>query len=184
MPQKKNPDVAELVRGKVGGIYGNLVALLTMMKGLPLAYNRDMQEDKKPLFESLDTTKACIRVMAGLVAGMSPRSENLTRSLKEGFIVATDIADYLSAKGMPFRQAHRITGEIVSSLAREHKAFTDLALDELRSFSELFDEDIFDAMNPASSVDRRKSYGGTARENVRKAIKAAREILERFSDEE
>jgi argininosuccinate lyase len=184
MPQKKNPDVAELVRGKVGGIYGNLVALLTMMKGLPLAYNRDMQEDKKPLFESLDTTKACIRVMAGLVAGMSPRSENLTRSLKEGFIVATDIADYLSTKGMPFRQAHRITGEIVSSLAREHKAFTDLALDELRSFSELFEEDIFDAMNPASSVDRRKSYGGTARENVLKAIKAAREILERFSDEE
>jgi argininosuccinate lyase len=181
MPQKKNPDVAELVRGKVGGIYGNLMALLTMMKGLPLAYNRDMQEDKKPVFETLSTTAACIRVMAGLVQGMTMRVENLARSLEEGYITATDIADYLTAKGMPFREAHRITGEIVSNLIRQGRRFTDLTLDELKAYSDLIEEDISQVMDPASSVDARKSFGGTARENVRRALKEALEILEQFT---
>jgi argininosuccinate lyase len=180
MPQKKNPDVAELVRGKVGGIYGNLMALLTMMKGLPLAYNRDMQEDKKPVFETLSTTAACIRVMAGLVQGMTMRVENLARSLEEGYITATDIADYLTAKGMPFREAHRITGEIVSNLIRQGRRFTDLTLDELKAYSDLIEEDISQVMDPASSVDARKSFGGTARENVRRALKEGHEILEQF----
>ncbi len=181
MPQKKNPDVAELVRGKVGGIYGNLIALLTMMKGLPLAYNRDMQEDKKPVFETLGTTETCIRVMAGLVQGMTMRVENLARSLEEGYITATDIADYLTAKGMPFRDAHRVTGEIVSHLTRQGRRFTDLTLDELKAYSDLIEEDIFQVMDPASSVDARKSFGGTARENVRRALKEAHEILEQFT---
>jgi argininosuccinate lyase len=181
MPQKKNPDVAELVRGKVGGIYGNLMALLTMMKGLPLAYNRDMQEDKKPIFETLGTTAACIRVMAGLVQGMTMRVGNLARSLEDGYITATDIADYLTAKGMPFREAHRITGEIVSHLTRQGRRFTDLSLDELKAYSDLIGEDIFQVMDPASSVDARKSFGGTARENVRRALKEAHEILEQFT---
>ncbi len=181
MPQKKNPDVAELVRGKVGGIYGNLMALLTMMKGLPLAYNRDMQEDKKPVFETLSTTAACIRVMAGLVQGMTMRVENLARSLEDGYITATDIADYLTAKGMPFREAHRITGEIVSHLTRQGRRFTDLTLAELKAYSDLIEEDIFQVMDPASSVDARKSFGGTARENVRRALKEALEILEQFT---
>ena len=181
MPQKKNPDVAELVRGKVGGIYGNLMALLTMMKGLPLAYNRDMQEDKKPVFETLGTTAACIRVMAGLVQGMTMRVENIARSLEDGYITATDIADYLTAKGIPFREAHRITGEIVSHLTRQGRRFTDLTLDELKAYSDLIGEDIFQVMDPASSVDARKSFGGTARENVRRALKEAHEILEQFT---
>ncbi len=134
MPQKKNPDVAELVRGKTGGVYGNLMSLLIMMKGLPLAYNRDMQEDKKPLFEALDTATTSLRLMAGLVSGMNPKAESLNRSLQDGFITATDMADYLAAKGMPFREAHRITGEIVSMLISTHRSFSDLKLAELKTF--------------------------------------------------
>jgi len=177
MPQKKNPDVAELVRGKVGSVYGNLFSLLTMMKGLPLAYNRDMQEDKKPVFETLDTVVSCLRVMAGLIAGMNPDKEALSRSLEDGYITATDIADYLSAKGMPFREAHHVTGRIVSRLLQEKKRLSDLSLRELKTFSELFGEDVFQAMESTASVDRRRSFGGTARENVRKALDEARAAL-------
>ena len=184
MPQKKNPDVAELVRGKTGGVYGNLLSLLIMMKGLPLAYNRDMQEDKKPLFEALDTAGSSLRLMAGLVAGMSPRAESLSRSLQDGFITATDMADYLAAKGMPFREAHRITGEIVSLLISKNMQFSDLELSELKAFSALFEADVFAALDPASSMDRRTSYGGTARENVRKALKEARVFLESLAHED
>ena len=183
MPQKKNPDVAELVRGKVGGVYGHLVSLLTVMKGLPLAYNRDMQEDKRPVFESIDTARACLQVMAGLVSGLTPNRESLGSSLREGFIAATDIADYLAAKGMPFRQAHRITGEIVSHLAQGRRTFADLNLEELRAFSLLFEEDIFEAFDPATSVDRRTSYGGTSRANVRAALGEAGAILEKLLHE-
>lgn len=177
MPQKKNPDVAELVRGKVGSVYGNLFGLLTMMKGLPLAYNRDMQEDKKPVFETLDTVISCLRVMAGLVAGMKPDAEALSRSLEDGYITATDIADYLAAKGMPFREAHHVTGRIVSRLVQERKRLSDLSPAELRTFSALFGEDVFQAIGPTASVDRRRSFGGTARENVRKALDEARAAL-------
>lgn len=177
MPQKKNPDVAELVRGKVGSVYGNLFGLLTMMKGLPLAYNRDMQEDKKPVFETLDTVISCLRVMAGLVAGMKPDAEALSRSLEDGYITATDIADYLAAKGMPFREAHHVTGRIVSRLVQERKRLSDLSPAELRTFSELFGEDVFQAIGSTASVDRRRSFGGTARENVRKALDEARAAL-------
>ena len=184
MPQKKNPDVAELVRGKTGGVYGNLMALLIMMKGLPLAYNRDMQEDKKPLFEALDTATTSLRLMAGLVAGMIPRAESLSRSLQEGFITATDMADYLAAKGMPFREAHRITGEVVSMQISTHRGFSDLKLSELKAFSTLFEADVFVELDPVSSMDKRTSYGGTARQNVRKAMKEARMVLESLAHED
>ncbi len=184
MPQKKNPDVAELVRGKTGGVYGNLLSLLVMMKGLPLAYNRDMQEDKKPLFDSLDTTSASLMLMSGLIRGMLPRTEALNRSLQQGFITATDMADYLAAKGMPFREAHRVTGEIVSMLISNGRGFADLTLKELRRFSELFEEDVFTALDPVYSLDRRKSQGGTARENVKKALKEALATLKSLANDE
>ncbi len=183
MPQKKNPDVAELVRGKTGGVYGNLMSLLVMMKGLPLAYNRDMQEDKKPLLESLDTACTSLRLMAGLIRGMEPRTEALNRSLQQGFITATDMADYLAAKGMPFREAHRVTGEIVSMLIGKQKSFADLTLKELKGFSKLFEKDIFTALDPLTSLDRRKSLGGTARKNIKKALKEARRALESLAHE-
>ena len=183
MPQKKNPDVAELVRGMTGGVYGNLMGLLVMMKGLPLAYNRDMQEDKKPLFESLDTTAASLRLMAALVAGIAPRKESLEISLQDGFITATDMADYLASRCMPFREAHRVTGEIVSELIRSRRTFKDLSLEELKGHSPLFEADVFSALDPASSVDRRKSAGGTARENVRRALAEARACLEALPHE-
>ncbi len=184
MPQKKNPDVAELVRGKTGGVYGNLMSLLIMMKGLPLAYNRDMQEDKKPLFEALDTAGSSLRLMAGLVDGMSPRAESLNRSLQDGFITATDMADYLAARGLPFREAHRITGEIVSRLISTHRRFSDVELAELKTFCDLFEPDVFAELDPASSMDRRTSYGGTARDNVRKALREARLALESLAHED
>lgn len=183
MPQKKNPDVAELVRGKTGGVYGSLVALLTMMKGIPLAYNRDMQEDKVPLFACLDAALSSLAVMTGLLSGMSPKKEVLEKSLRDGFITATDMADYLAAKGMPFREAHRITGEIVARCVDQGKGLADLDLDELRSFSVLFEQDIFPALDPAVSVDRRKIHGGTARDTVRSALTDARAILEALKHE-
>jgi len=181
MPQKKNPDVAELVRGRTGAVYGDLVALLTMMKGLPLAYNRDMQEDKRPLFNSLDTTQASLDVMAGLVRGMEPDRDALSRSLRDGFITATDMADYLAAKGIPFREAHRITGEVVSHCIGRGTSLADLSIEELRSFSPAFEPDVFAALDPVRSMDRRTSFGGTARSNVLQALKDARAALERLS---
>jgi argininosuccinate lyase len=178
MPQKKNPDVAELVRGKVGSVYGNLMALLTMMKALPLAYNRDMQEDKKPAMESLITVKSCLDIMSGLVRGIEPNRESLARSLKEGFITATDVADYLAGRGVPFREAHRITGEMVSSLAGRGKTFEDLTIEDFRKFSDAFGPDVLSVITPESSVDRRRSFGGTARENVRKMLADAHKRVE------
>ncbi|HHO77131.1 MAG TPA: argininosuccinate lyase [Deltaproteobacteria bacterium] len=177
MPQKKNPDVAELVRGKVGGVYGNLIALLTMMKSLPLAYNRDMQEDKHPVISSMDTVLACLEIMNGLIGALELNKESLDTSLNRGFITATDVADYLAEKGLAFRDAHRITGELVSWLIRQGRALSDLCLDEFRSFSDRFDEGILSVISPQRSVDRRMSFGGTARENVRKALADARERL-------
>lgn len=178
MPQKKNPDVAELVRGKVGGVYGSLVALLTMMKGLPLAYNRDMQEDKKAVMESLDTVTMCIEVMTGLISGMEMNGNVLKRSLGEGYITATDVADYLAEKGIPFREAHKITGRIVSELGAQGKTLEGLSLEEFRTYSQSFEADILEAVKPENSVDRRMSFGGTARDNVRDMIEDARSRIE------
>ncbi len=177
MPQKKNPDVAELVRGKVGSVYGNLVALLTMMKGLPLAYNRDMQEDKIPVMETLDTVRQCLEVMAGLIAGLRVNQEAVRESLNRGFITATDVADFLVDKGVSFREAHRITGELISSLIGQGRTLGELTLDEFRSYAKEFDEGIFTVIRPENSVDRRTSFGGTARKNVRQELNHAQERL-------
>jgi argininosuccinate lyase len=177
MPQKKNPDVAELIRGKVGGVYGSLISLLTMMKGLPLAYNRDMQEDKRPVIESLDTARQCVELMAGLLDGLEINKEAVNSSLAKGFITATDLADFLVEKGVAFREAHRITGELVSELISQKKTLSDLSLDEFIAHAKQFDEEIFSAISPRGSVDRRTSFGGTARENVRQALNQALERL-------
>jgi len=183
MPQKKNPDVAELVRGKVGSVYGNLVSLLTMMKGLPLAYNRDMQEDKVPLFATIDTLKASLEVMRGLIDGLTIKTDVLEKSLQTGFITATDIADYLVEKGLPFRDAHQITGNLVVHLEQQGKQLDETSLDEFKKFSDMFAQDIFTYISPQNSVDRRTSHGGTARNNVRESLREASRILDSLKDE-
>jgi len=178
MPQKKNPDVAELIRGKVGRVYGHLVGLLTMLKALPLTYNRDMQEDKLPVMDSLDTARASLTLMAGLVTGMRIKPDVAAQALRKGYLTATDIADYLAGKGVAFRDAHRITGEIVAMLVRQNRTIADLTLTELLGFSNVFAEDVFAFLTPESSVDRRLSFGGTARAGVKAAIKEAYQRLE------
>ncbi len=181
MPQKKNPDVPELVRGKTARVYGHLMSLLTLMKGLPLAYNRDLQEDKEALFDSVDTVKASLTVMAGLVAKMRPREKRLKRAVETGFITATDLADYLVGKGIPFRQAHEIVGGAVAQCIEKGKELHELTLQELKAFHPSIEEDVFHLLSPEGSVASRKCPGGTAPEAVRRALDQARAWLERFS---
>ncbi len=178
MPQKKNPDVAELTRGKVGRVYGNLISLLTTMKGLPLAYNRDMQEDKYPVIDSLDTVRICLDVMSGLVAGMQLREDKIEAVLKEGFITATDVADYLVRKDVPFREAHHIVGNMVGELASKNMQIDELSLADFKRFSDKIEADILDVVTVAGSCDSRRSFGGTSRERVREAVRAAAGIVE------
>ena len=163
MPQKKNPDVAELARGKTGRVYGHLQGVLTVMKGLPLAYNSDMQEDKEALFDVIDTVKACLRVFAPMLATLTVRPERMRRAASEGFGTATDMADYLAAKGMPFREAHEIVGRIVRHCLDQQRSLEDLSLEELQTFSPLFDRDVYAAIALDASVDRRQVRGGPAR---------------------
>jgi len=178
MPQKKNPDVPELVRGKVGRVYGNLISLLTMMKGLPLAYNRDMQEDKRPVMDTADTIKACLDIMTGLIKGIVINTDAMEKALKKGFATATEIADYLVRKGEAFRDAHRITGEMIAYLIKKDKGMDDLDLKAFKTFSDKFDKDIFPYIDPKNSVDAKTSYGGTAKKNVRMSIEEAYRLLE------
>lgn len=173
MPQKKNPDVPELVRGKAGSVFGDLVAMLTLMKSLPLAYNRDMQEDKLPLFRSVDTLCACIEVYIHMLPHLKIKAENMLRSSSTGFLNATDMADYLVGKGMPFREAHGCVGQAVGFASQHNKELQELSLKELKSFSSLIDEDVFSILTVEKMIDRRKSFGGTAKENVLKAIATA-----------
>ena len=177
MPQKKNPDVAELVRGKTGRVYGNLMSLLTLMKGLPLAYNRDMQEDKTPLFDSVDTLKMCLEVMNAMFPGITFNTERMLATAGEGYSTATDLAEYLVRKGVPFREAHEITGKIVLSCIKKNIAIHELALKELKSFSPVISKDIFPALEPAASVRARSSYGGTSPSQVLKQIKKYKKLL-------
>jgi argininosuccinate lyase len=174
MPQKKNPDVAELVRGKTGRVYGHLQGTLTVMKGLPLAYNSDMQEDKEALFDVIDTVKACLRVFAPMLATLTLRPERMRSAASEGFGTATDMADYLAAKGLPFRQAHEVVGRIVRHCLDQRRTLEDLGLDELHTFSPLFDNDVYQAIALDAAVDRRQVYGGPARVLVAERIKAIR----------
>lgn len=174
MPQKKNPDACELVRGKVGRVYGNLFSLLTVMKGLPLSYNRDMQEDKEPLFDTIDTVKSSVEVISELIKGMKFKKNNIEGSLKGGFMTATDIADYLAKKGMPFRKAHEVTGKIVAYAEKENKELDGLELEEYKTFSGLIKEDIFRCITVEGSVKSKTSYGGTANKNVEKMIRESK----------
>ena len=178
MPQKKNPDVAELVRGKSGRVFGSLMALLTIMKGLPLAYNRDLQEDKELLFDSVDTLQACIGIYTMMLPKIKVNREVMRAATQAGFINATDFADYLVGKGLPFRTAHHCVGQAVGYALAHKKELHDLSLDELKSFSALIQGDIFEILSTEAMIDRRRSAGGTATENVRAAIAAARVALE------
>ncbi len=179
MPQKKNPDMSELTRGKTARVYGNLNALLTLMKGLPLSYNRDMQEDKEPLFDTVDTVKLCLRVNIEMLKALEFKEENMKKALQGGFVTATDVADYLARKGVPFRSAHEIVGKIVSYAERDGKELSDLKLSEFRRFSEKIDDDIFQVITFSGSVESRNSPGGTSTSNVRKEVANARRFLKR-----
>ena len=162
MPQKKNPDVAELVRGKTGRVYGDLMGLLTAMKGLPLAYNKDMQEDKEAVFDAVDTVKMCLPVFAGMIRTMKVLPENMRRAAGRGFINATDCADYLTKKGMPFRDAYTVTGKLVAQCSAQGKTLEELTLPELQEISPLFGEDVYEALNLENCMGQRSSYGGPA----------------------
>ena len=162
MPQKKNPDVAELVRGKTGRVYGDLMSLLTAMKGLPLAYNKDMQEDKEPVFDAIDTVEMCVPVFAAMIDTMRVLPDNMRKAAGKGFINATDCADYLTKKGMPFRDAYTVTGKLVARCGQLGKTLEELTLEELKAVSDLFEEDVYDAINLENCMALRNSYGGPA----------------------
>ena len=181
MPQKKNPDVPELVRGKSGRVFGHLFALLTLMKSQPLAYNKDNQEDKEPLFDSVDTVKQCLRAFADMMPHVQPRREAMYRAAKQGYATATDLADYLVRKGIPFRDAHEIVGKAVRLGVESKRDLSELTLAELQQFSAKIEDDVFDVLTLEGSVAARDIYGGTAPGRVREAAKRARQNLEQGS---
>ncbi|HEY6083851.1 MAG TPA: argininosuccinate lyase [Nitrospira sp.] len=171
MPQKKNPDVPELVRGKTGRVYGQLISLLTTLKALPLSYNRDLQEDKPALFDALDTVSASVRVLSELMRRVKVNRDSLQRALRGGGLLATEVADYLAMKGMPFREAHAVTGRIVRAAIDAKRELTDFSLDELRTFSDLIEKDVFGRLTVQAAIDRKGLAGGTARGQVEQRIK-------------
>ena len=174
MPQKKNPDVLELVRGKTGRVYGNLMALLTTMKALPLTYNKDMQEDKEAVFDTVDTVEQCLTVISLLLKDISFNSENMKKASEEGYIMATDLAEYLVTKGMTFRKAHETVGQIVLFAIDRKKPLKDLTLKELKGFARQITRDVFDWLEPASAIARRNLHGATGYERVKQSIKRAK----------
>jgi argininosuccinate lyase len=178
MPQKKNPDVPELVRGKTGRVFGDLMALLSIMKSLPLAYNRDMQEDKAALFNTVDILTGCIEIYIKMLPKLKINKEAMRQATSTGFLNATDMADYLVARGMQFRQAHSCVGKAVGYALSKKMELHELTLEELKPFSSLFDKDIFDVLTTEEMINRRKSFGGTATENVLAAIKEAEKELD------
>ena len=177
MPQKKNSDMAELVRGKTGRVYGDLMAMLTVLKGLPLAYNKDMQEDKECVFDALDTVKACLGIFAPMIDTMTPNKDNMYRAAGKGYINATDLADYLVGKGLPFRTAYKTVGEIVAYGIKHDKTLEEITLGEYKNFSELFGEDLYEAISLAACVRRRTSEGGTGAASVEKQIRFVEEFV-------
>lgn len=178
MPQKKNPDVAELIRGKAGRVYGNLMGLLTMMKGIPLAYNKDMQEDKEQIFDSIDTVKLCLPVFCDMIRTMKVNVSNMYEGAKGGFTNATDAADYLVKKGLPFRDAHSVIGNMVFYCIGHNKAIVDLSMDEMKQFSDIIEEDIYDAVSMETCVNDRKVIGGPAKEVSLNAIRKAEKYID------
>ncbi|MBI3714723.1 MAG: argininosuccinate lyase [Betaproteobacteria bacterium] len=177
MPQKKNPDVAELIRGKVGRVNGHLVALLTLMKAQPLTYNKDNQEDKEPLFDTVDTVRDCLTLMADMAGGIVVNKDAMRRAVMKGFATATDLADYLVKKGLPFRDAHEVVARAVKAAETAGKGLEELPLDVLKGFSPLVGEDIYKVLTPEGSIAARDHIGGTAPKQVRAAIARARERL-------
>jgi argininosuccinate lyase len=177
MPQKKNPDVAELIRGKVGRVYGHLMTLLTVMKSLPLAYNKDMQEDKEPVFDTVHTVKTSLRVLAVMLQNMHINTARIAATLDGGFLTATEIADYLARHGIPFRTAHEIVGALVRYCLDADKTLCELTLEEFGKFSEKFDADILEVVIPRHAVNSKTSFGGTATQNVLEAIQQAKKEL-------
>ncbi|MBP2645181.1 MAG: argH 1 [Firmicutes bacterium] len=178
MPQKKNPDVAELVRGKTGRVFGNQMALLTVAKGLPLAYNKDLQEDKEGLFDTIDTVKFSLLIYAGMLRGMKVNGKRMLNTLRHDFSNATDMADYLVKKGLPFRQAHEVVGKSVRYCIEQDKTLTDLSLEEFKQFSPLFSDDILEAITIETCVAARNSYGGTSPKQVAMALVRGQKSLE------
>ncbi len=178
MPQKKNPDVPELMRGKTGRVYGNLTSLLTLTKGLPLAYNRDLQEDKEPVFDTADTVLMTLRLLSKLLPEIRVNRERMLQMAGRGFTLATDVADYLVRKGVPFRKAHHVVGQVVQFCIRDQRELSDLTLDELKAFHKAFDSDVFPFLEISSVVDRRTSIGGTATSRVEESILSARGRLD------
>jgi len=177
MPQKRNPDVCEIIRGKTGRVYGNLMSLLTTMKSLPLAYNRDMQEDKVPLFDTVDTLKGSLSLSAQMLDTMKINKKKMLASLEGDFSMATDLADYLVKKGLPFRKAHQIVSKLVKETIKKKKTLTDLTLKEFKTYSTLFGRDVFDTIKVKAGIASRKSLGGTAKESVKRLIVQGKEIM-------
>ena len=177
MPQKKNPDIAELVRGKTGRVYGDLMAMLTVLKGLPLAYNKDMQEDKEAIFDAIDTVKQCLTVFPPMIAGMKAIPENMLNAAKKGFINATDLADYLTKKGLPFRTSYKISGQAVAYCIAEGKVLDTLSLEEYKNFSDIIEEDVYKAIDLTTCVETRISDGGTGSASIETQITFIEEFL-------
>jgi len=177
MPQKKNPDIPELIRGKTGRVYGNLISLLTTMKGLPLTYNKDMQEDKEPLFDTVDTVEESLTIFSGLLKEIDFKGENLQKATEKGYLVATDLADYLVSKGMTFRKAHHLVGDIILSVKEKGKELRELDLHEMKRFSTLIEDDVYEWLDPISCIKRRNSSGGTGPEMVKNALTKAKQEL-------
>jgi len=177
MPQKKNPDIPELIRGKTGRVYGNLISLLTTMKGLPLAYNKDMQEDKEPLFDTADTVEKSLAILSPLLKEITFKKETIKKAVGQGYLVATDLADYLVTKGMTFRQAHHLVGDMILSAQKKNKELHQLDLAEMKRFSPLIDDDVYRWLDPSLCIERRNIHGGTGSETVKNALNNAKEEL-------
>ena len=177
MPQKKNPDMAELARGKTGRVYGDLISLLTVLKGIPLAYNKDMQEDKEPVFDAIDTAKICLQVFAPMIREMKAIRENMMHAAQKGFINATDLADYMTKKGMPFREAYKITGTIVSDCVKAGTVLEKMTIQDYKKYSDIFEEDLYDAIDLINCVQRRNSEGGTSVASVESQIAYVRKEM-------
>ena len=184
MPQKKNPDIAELIRGKTGRIFGNLMGILTVMKGLPLAYNKDTQEDKEGIFDSIDTIKISLMIFKEMLITMKINEKNMMKGIENGFINATDVADYLAKKGLPFRDAHRIVGELVVYCEMNKKRLSELKLEEFKGFNDLFEGDINKKISIEECVNERKSYGGTGIESVKTQIEDAQSFLKKIKNKQ
>jgi argininosuccinate lyase len=174
MPQKKNPDAAELIRGKSASVVGNLTKLMVLIKGLPLSYNRDLQEDKPPIFEALDTTLASLKMMALMIDGLKVKKENIEKHLNKGYLLATELADYLVLKGIPFRKAHHITGEIVLYAEKNNKKLEELTLEEFKKFAEVIEEDVYKWLTIENAIKRREILGGTGFNAVKDQIQRAK----------